>query len=216
MRRRTATWWIDRWRESTAYRDMTLAEQGAYRNLIDELWLGDGTLPADDRILARISGAALEWPRVRESVMSHFIRAAGGWRHQTHDQIVAASRRFRKSQAEKGRKGAEARWQSPNDGHAHGRTDGQRDGPANARSDGRFDGRADGLPDPGESLRRDSPPERPLTPSARAPEPERAGAGIPTLPSLRTGPPLGQSWDPKRRAFVVTDRAAYDAARGAQ
>ena len=42
---RAAWWWIDRWRKSTAYTDMTAEEQGVYRNLLDELWLRDGVLP---------------------------------------------------------------------------------------------------------------------------------------------------------------------------
>ena len=52
-------WWIDRWRKSTAYMDMTLEEQGAYRNLIDEATLRGGPLPTDERILAKACGEPL-------------------------------------------------------------------------------------------------------------------------------------------------------------
>lgn len=89
---RAAWWWIDRWRKSTAYTDMTLAEQGAYRNLLDELWTRDGLLPNDERILGRASGDPVEWPAVRDKVMAHFILSDGGWRNETHDQIAKESR----------------------------------------------------------------------------------------------------------------------------
>lgn len=96
---RAAWWWIDRWRKSTAYTDMTLAEMGAYRNLLDELWLRDGLLPDDDRILGKIAGSQEEWPLVRDAVLKHFVRENGGWRNPTHDEVSA----WREAQAVKGR-----------------------------------------------------------------------------------------------------------------
>lgn len=135
-KRRAAWWWIDRWRKSTAYTDMTLAEQGAYRNLLDELWLRGGCLPDDDRILAKVSGAAIEWPSVRLSVMKRFYRTDAGWRHETHDEIAGGSK-FHKSQSDKGKKGAEARWgRNREDSRAIAgvpENDGPANGPANAR-----------------------------------------------------------------------------------
>jgi uncharacterized protein YdaU (DUF1376 family) len=86
-------WWIDRWRKSTAYTDMTLEEQGAYRNLLDEAHLRGGVLPADERILAKACGDALRWKRVRESVMARFEACNGGWRNSTLDGVIAESRR---------------------------------------------------------------------------------------------------------------------------
>ena len=77
---RAGWWWVDRWRKSTAYTDMSLAAQGAYRNLLDELWLRDGVLPNEERILAKISGDAVEWPSVRDAVMARFYLTAEGWR----------------------------------------------------------------------------------------------------------------------------------------
>jgi uncharacterized protein YdaU (DUF1376 family) len=87
-----ATWWIDRWRKSTAYTDMTLAEQGAYRNLLDELWLREGPLPDDDRILGRISGDPVEWPRVREKVLSRFRKTPAGWVNDTQAEVLLVAR----------------------------------------------------------------------------------------------------------------------------
>jgi len=110
---RAAYWWIDRWRKSTAYTDMTLAEQGAYRNLLDELWLRDGLLPLSDRAIAKISGDAIEWPKLREVVMARFIRTPQGYRNETHDAVSGGYKSFRDAQAEKGRKRATAAKRGP-------------------------------------------------------------------------------------------------------
>jgi hypothetical protein len=98
-------WWIDRWRKSTAYTDMTLQEQGAYRNLIDELKLRDGLIPFVERTLARASGGETEWPAVREAVLRKFdvvdVDGARFLRHRTHDRINGKDR-FKSAQTRKG------------------------------------------------------------------------------------------------------------------
>lgn len=86
-------WWIDRWRKSTAYMDMTLEEQGAYRNLLDEACLRGGPLPDDERILARASGDATAWKRVRGAVLAHFTLSSEGYRHETLDEVIGQSQR---------------------------------------------------------------------------------------------------------------------------
>lgn len=91
---------------------MTLAEQGAYRNLLDELWVRGGVLPNDERILAKISGDALAWPTVRAVVMRHFYKADGGLRNSTHDEVSAESVRRARKQKD---------WRDRNrTGNAHG------------------------------------------------------------------------------------------------
>jgi uncharacterized protein YdaU (DUF1376 family) len=95
---RAGWWWIDRWRKSTAYTDMTLAEQGAYRNLLDELWLRHGFLPNDERILAKIAGDAAEWPKVRSAVLARFVLTTSGWRNLTHDEVSHQSMRRKEKQ----------------------------------------------------------------------------------------------------------------------
>jgi hypothetical protein len=72
-------WWIDRWRISPAFIDMNLEQQGAYRNLLDEMRLRGGTLPNDENILAVGCGDARRWPTVRGVVMSQFILTPNGW-----------------------------------------------------------------------------------------------------------------------------------------
>jgi len=115
---RAAWWWIDRWRKSTAYTDMSLAEQGAYRNLLDELWLRDGAIPNDERILAKVCGDPFEWATVRDKVLARFTLTPEGWRNSTHDEVSKGTKDFRQVQAEKGRKGAAKRWHSPANGPA--------------------------------------------------------------------------------------------------
>lgn len=120
MRRMTGIWWwIDRWRKSTAFTDMTLEEQGAYRNLIDEVTLRDGPLPNDERILAKASGDARRWPKVRRRVLSHFTLGPDGcWHNATADEVRAKTREISDARSAAGQAGAQARWQ----------TDGKRDG----------------------------------------------------------------------------------------
>jgi uncharacterized protein YdaU (DUF1376 family) len=93
-------WWIDRWRKSTAYMDMTLEAQAAYRNLLDEAALRGGPLPKDDRVLAKACGDATAWPRVRGVVMARFTLTTDGWHNETLDSILRESeRRALKQQA---------------------------------------------------------------------------------------------------------------------
>ena len=91
MRFTALWWWIDRWRKSTAYADMTLEEQGAYRNLLDEATLRGGPLPDDERILAKASGDAMRWLEVRPAVMKRFRKTAEGWRNDTLDKVLHES-----------------------------------------------------------------------------------------------------------------------------
>lgn len=86
-------WWIDRWRKSTAYTDLTLEEQGAYRNLIDEATLRGGAIPNDERILAKACGDALKWRRVRPAVLARFDLREDGWRNNTLDEVIRESHR---------------------------------------------------------------------------------------------------------------------------
>lgn len=83
MRMTGLLWWIDRWRTSAAYREMTLEEQGAYRNLLDEAYLNGGVLPNDEHLLARACGDATRWPTVRDRVLAKFTRTPTGWQNKT-------------------------------------------------------------------------------------------------------------------------------------
>jgi uncharacterized protein YdaU (DUF1376 family) len=84
-------WWIDRWRTSAAYRAMTLEEQGAYRNLLDEAYLSGGVVPNNERILAQACGDASRWPAVRDAVLAKFTLTPAGWRNDTLDAVLHRS-----------------------------------------------------------------------------------------------------------------------------
>jgi uncharacterized protein YdaU (DUF1376 family) len=89
---RAAWWWIDRWRQSTAYTDMTAEEQGLYRNLLDEVWLReDCVIPDDQRILSRVSGDPEAWGRCGEKVLAWMKKVPGGWTHMTALEVIGQS-----------------------------------------------------------------------------------------------------------------------------
>jgi len=99
-------WWIDRWRKSSAYMDMTLEEQGAYRNLLDEAQLRGGALPADERVLAKACGDATRWKAVRKTVLARFVKRRDGLHNLTLDEVLAVSvKRAEKQRAYRDRQG---------------------------------------------------------------------------------------------------------------
>ena len=99
-------WWIDRWRKSTAYTDMSATAQGCYRNLIDEAWLRHGAIPNDPRVIARASGDVELWPQVKDTVMRRFYLNDGAWHNETVDEVMRhAQRGAKKQQAYRDRRG---------------------------------------------------------------------------------------------------------------
>jgi len=105
---RALYWWIDRWRKSTAYMDMTLEEQGAYRNLLDEATLRGGHIPDNEKVLAKASGDPARWRRVRKTVMRRFVRRSDGWHHETLDEVLSQmTRRMLNQRAYRGRRASD-------------------------------------------------------------------------------------------------------------
>lgn len=117
---RSYVWWIDRYRKSTAYTRMTLAEQGAYKNIIDELVLRDGLIENDEDILAAVCGRPREWKRVRAKVLARLTLTGEGWRHETVDELRREARLNAGRQAK----------------HRNGTRNGKRNGDGNGESDG--------------------------------------------------------------------------------
>ena len=96
---RAAWWWIDRWRQSSAYRDFTPEQKGMYRDLLDEVWLRDGhVIPDDDRVLGLIVGDPERWKILRTSILSRFKRVGGGWTHETALEVIGQSKRRAENQ----------------------------------------------------------------------------------------------------------------------
>lgn len=92
-------WWIDRWRGSSAFVDLDLECQGAYRNLLDEACLRGGGIPNDPAILARASGDPVRWPKLKARVMKRFRLVDRKWHNDTLDQVLHQSRRRATNQA---------------------------------------------------------------------------------------------------------------------
>jgi uncharacterized protein YdaU (DUF1376 family) len=96
---RAAWWWLDRWRKSSAYRDLTPEQKGMYRDLLDEVWLREGgVIPDDDRVLGLIVGDPERWKVLRESILSRFRRVKGGWTNDTAQEVMAQAKRRRDNQ----------------------------------------------------------------------------------------------------------------------
>lgn len=92
MKLRGFLWWVDRWRQSSAYTSMNLTSQAGYRNLLDECWLRGGKLPNDPNVLARACGDARQWPKIRATVLRWFKLGADGYLHnETLDEVLKAS-----------------------------------------------------------------------------------------------------------------------------
>src|SRR5262245_11320973 len=115
------TWWIDRWRKSSAYTAMTLAEQGAYRNLLDEATLRGGALPLDDATLAKACGDPREWRAVRKKVLARFTRQRDGYHNETLDLVLAKMQQISAQRSVAGHLGADARWHDKRHGKSNGK-----------------------------------------------------------------------------------------------
>jgi uncharacterized protein YdaU (DUF1376 family) len=111
-RPRAVWWWIDRWRKSTAFTDMTLEEQGAYRNLLDEVWMRPGGVIPDESI-AKVSGDALRWKKIGPKVLRWMVRVPGGWTNDTAQEVQRQSLEYRAQQRERGRKRAAEASRTP-------------------------------------------------------------------------------------------------------
>lgn len=162
MRSNALWWWIDRWRKSTAFTDMTLEAQGAYRNLLDEATLRGGALPNDDRILAKACGDATAWRRLRDVVMARFDLRDDGWHHETLDEVLHQSKRRREKQA---------RYRSKSAGNGGGNDSGNETGHAHGHSPRRNTGNKPGYPDPDLSVQ--NPPNPPAVAGGRFTRHER-------------------------------------------
>jgi uncharacterized protein YdaU (DUF1376 family) len=73
--------------------DMTLEQQGAYRNLLDEGKLRGGPLPDNEEVLAKACGDPRRWKQLRPTIMSHFTLKPDGWHNATLDEVIRESER---------------------------------------------------------------------------------------------------------------------------
>lgn len=82
-------------------------ESGAYLHLIMDYWQ-NGKLPADDKLLARISKLTeREWRKLKPVLQAFFH---DGWKHKRIDEELAEVARIAESNAGKARDAANKRW----------------------------------------------------------------------------------------------------------
>lgn len=197
--RRAAWWWIDRWRKSTAYTDLTVEERGAYRELLDELWLRGGVIPKDERVLARIVGTQDEWDRVRAVVLARFKETPEGYRNETHDEVSA----WPELQSQKGQKRAEGA--ARDGGRFTSRT------PAGSPAEGPADTPAS--KPAGQPAKRPSTSRTPADPTSRTPASVSVSVSVPVT-EQQTQPVNQRAREadgPKRSPFLPTAEARTDA-----
>lgn len=107
-------WFTQKWRGAT--RHMTLAEKGAYRELIDEYMTNGGALENNARALAAIAGCSLqEWAEVSETVLAKFEQSHGKLVHPRCEEELLVQQSYSTAKAEAGRKGGLAKAKNYNE-----------------------------------------------------------------------------------------------------
>lgn len=107
-------------------RHLSTEEHGAYLLLLMTAWTSDGALPADDDRLRRLTGMdAKAWKASRSVLLEFFTRDGDTWRHKRVDSEIIKARDISAERSEAGKRGAAARWGSP-DGNCHSPANGKR------------------------------------------------------------------------------------------
>jgi len=113
-------WHVTRWRNSPRVLQMSLAAQGAYRNLLDAAWQQGGRLPNLPAVLWKyaLAQSPEEFATVSAPVLAMFtVSECGNWlsnetlMEECADRITFADELSRK-RSEAGKKGSTARWAS--------------------------------------------------------------------------------------------------------
>lgn len=95
---------------------LSLAEDGAYRRLIDEYMVNRESLPDDDAALARILGVGLkDWLAVSINVRPFFKSQNGRLVHKRCDCELRLQDQRAERYSERGKKAAFAKYSRPND-----------------------------------------------------------------------------------------------------
>jgi uncharacterized protein YdaU (DUF1376 family) len=161
-------WWVDRWRRSTAWTDMTLEEQGAYRNLLDEVWVrADGVIP--EASLARACGDPVAWPRLSPTVLRWMRQVPGGWTNDTALQVKGDTAALRAKRRAAGLRGYE-QVKRAETGKFTGKT-GKPTGNGTGNATGNTDGQTTASPSP--SPDSEKIPPTPLAEKEPEQKPER-------------------------------------------
>lgn len=106
-------WFVDDFRRKTLH--LSLAEDGAYRRLIDEYMRVRGPLPNDDQSIARMLGVGVsEWLAVEIKVRAFFRVKDGSLYHKRCEQELRAQELRFKTFSKRGQKAAFAKYSKVN------------------------------------------------------------------------------------------------------
>ena len=98
------------WLASSSVRRMTLAERGAYIDLLAYAWQ-DGGLPDDDAEIARMLQVSISvWRKLARRVRPRFEGQEGRLINARLERVRAEQAAYRERQAKAGRTGASKRW----------------------------------------------------------------------------------------------------------
>jgi uncharacterized protein YdaU (DUF1376 family) len=107
-------WYAAHYRRDTLH--LTLAEDGAYRRLIDEYMARGGPLPDDDTALARILGTTIqEWLSVAPKIRPFFRKSGDVLKNPRCDKELHARAMHVHSKRINARKAAASRWEKQNE-----------------------------------------------------------------------------------------------------
>jgi uncharacterized protein YdaU (DUF1376 family) len=102
-------WYVQAWRKNTMH--LGLAEDGAYRRLIDEYMMTRGPLPDNDAALARIIGSSKdEWLAVAPTVRPFFEASNGKLVHSRCEEELHAQACQAHATSIKNKAAANSRW----------------------------------------------------------------------------------------------------------
>ena len=112
-------WHVNRWRNSPRVLSMSLAAQGAYRNLLDAAWNNGAKLPNNPDVLWRfaLASSSAEFSKIAPQIMPMFaVSDDGKWllNETLTSEWNDATEWFKKKSAA-GKLGADARWSQSND-----------------------------------------------------------------------------------------------------
>ena len=112
-------WYPEDFRHDTLH--LSLAEDGAYRRLIDEYMIRRGPLPDDDCVLGRLLGVGRdEWVLIAPAVRKFFRIRDGKLHHKRCDaELLAQDRRFERF-SKRGKKAAFVKQCKTNGFHTRG------------------------------------------------------------------------------------------------
>ena len=99
------------WLASSAVRRMTLAERGAYIDLLAHAW-NDGGIENNPKSIAKLLGTTVfRWQKLAPAVLSRFTKNGDGRMVNKRQESVRAQQvAHHKERSDSGRKGADKRW----------------------------------------------------------------------------------------------------------